>query len=183
MPANLNVLDYIVIFLLVIFTIVGARRGFAKSAAGTVGVLLSLIGGIICAGTLTPRLTNCLKGVILESLEAQLSAYLPAGSGLVSSEVTGVVMNVLQATVMKSLTFVLAFLVILVLWLYACHYLNAASKFPTAKNFDQLIGAVCGLIKGIVVVLIALYILNKLGIIPSELLRGSFLQGKLESIF
>lgn len=183
MPANLNVLDYIVIFLLVLFTIVGARRGFARSAAGTVGILLSLIGAIACAGTLTPQLTNCLKGVISDTLEAQLSAYLPAGSGLVSSEVASVVMNVLQGTVMKTLTFVMAFLLILVVWLYACNYLNVADRFPAAKNFNQLIGAVCGLVKGIVVVLIALYILNRLGVLPGEAMNGSFLLGKLESMF
>jgi uncharacterized membrane protein required for colicin V production len=176
-------LDYLIVLDLIGFAVVGLMRGFSKTAAGTVGVLASLIGAIIVSGTLTPQLTVCLKHTIAAQLEAQIAADLPAGTESMASQITSNVMGILQDSIIKTVLFTIIFLLILAIWLYACNYLDIASKFPAAKKGDQLFGLVLGLLKGIIVILIIVYILRHMGILSETTLHSSILIQRVESLF
>ncbi|MCD8190596.1 MAG: CvpA family protein [Clostridiales bacterium] len=151
-------LDYVLLLGLVAEAILGAMRGFSRTAAGTVAVLAAVIGGILCAGTLTAWLTGRLETVAAVSLSS------------------------LQDTVVRPMLFTLVFLLILVAWLYACCYFQLAARFPTVAKFSQLGGAVFGLVKGAVLEVTVVYILSRLGILPGALQSASFLLQRLQGV-
>ncbi|MCD7928675.1 MAG: CvpA family protein, partial [Clostridiales bacterium] len=101
-------LDYVLLLGLLAEAILGAMRGFSRTAAGTVAVLAAVIGAILCAGTLTPWLTGCLQSVAAESLAAQVMSTLSLESAAADA-LTVVVLGALQNTVVRPLLFTLAF--------------------------------------------------------------------------
>lgn len=155
---NFALLDYVLLLGLLAEAILGAMRGFSRTAAGTVALLAAVVGAILCAGTLTPWLTERLETVAAASLAS------------------------LQNTVVRPLLFTLAFLLILVVWLYACSYFQLSEHFPAVNKFGQLGGAVFGLVKGAVLEVAMLYILSRLGILSGQLLSASFLLQKLQAV-
>ena len=179
---KLAVTDYIILVFLALSLIVGARRGFARTAGGVVGVLMSLIAAIVCSGTLTTRLALTLRPLAEASLLEQLSGVLPVGAETLSHEAAAVLMNTLEAPVLKPVVFVIAFLAVQVLWLYACSYLGLLERFPVVKKFTQLAGAALGLLKGVVILAVAVYLLSRLGILSDQQLHGSFLLGRFSEV-
>lgn len=181
MISKLVLLDYVLILAVLGSAVLGVQRGFSRTAAGTVALLAALISAILCAGTLSPYLTICLKGTVDTALKDQLAAYMTVGSS--GDELVSAVMAALQGTVVKTMLFTLTFLVVLLIWLYICNYFNVAAKFPAAKKFNQLGGALFGILKGIIWIFIVLYILNQMGILSNSLLSSSFLLQKVQSVF
>ncbi|MCD8052214.1 MAG: CvpA family protein [Clostridiales bacterium] len=178
---NFVLVDYVLLLGLLAEAILGAVRGFSRTAAGTVAVLAAVIGAILCAGTLTPWLTGCLQTAAAESLAGQLMSSLSLDSAGADA-LTVTVLGALQNTVVRPLLFTLAFLLILVVWLYACCYFQLDSHFPAVTKFGQLGGAVFGLVKGAVLEAAVLYILSRLGILSTQLLSASFLLQKLQTV-
>ena len=179
---KLTLIDYLILAFLVVSVIVGGRRGFARTAAGVVGVLLSVIGATICSGTLTQALTEALEPLMASTLQEQLAQYLPVGSDALSSGAAPVLLGTIQAVILKPAVFVIAFLLIQVIWLYACSYLSLLDRFPPIKKFNQLMGALLGLLKGVVILAVVLSILTRFGVITADQLHSSFLLGQATKV-
>lgn len=74
---NQNVImDLVVAALLVLFAVLGARRGLLKSVAGLVILLVSLVGAAVIANAATPVITRVVQPMVLEAVEENLKPVL-----------------------------------------------------------------------------------------------------------
>lgn len=170
---SLNVLDFVILGVLIVFFVAGIQRGFARTLAGVVGVLVSLVGAFFGTGLLLPVVSQFLRRILAQGLASQLS-----GSQETLSQIAGAVVTVLENSVLKSIIFVLCYFVVITVWLYACNYLSILNKFHGLQKFDQLVGGLLGIVKGIILLSIVLYALSHLGFLPDSMLDGSILVQK-----
>ena len=71
----------------------------------------------------------------------------------------------------------LSFSLILLLWYLLSQLLNQVVKLPGLRTFNRVLGGVCGLVKGLIIVSIVSCLILYLGLLPAELCRDSvFLQ-------
>ena len=180
---SITILDIVILAILAAVLVICARRGFALTACALVGDLIALILAIICAGAGTSALISSMQRAAGAALEEQLGAALPEGAAGLSGEAVGAVLRVLESSVLRPMVFALAFLLVLVVWQYACLHFPLLDRFPDSKKFDQLYGAGLGLLKGIVLLSAALYVLVSLGIIAPVQIRSSLLLGRLWALW
>ena len=82
----------------------------------------------------------------------------------------------------KSLLFLAGFFGVLILWLILCHTLNLVAKLPGLHLLNKLLGGLLGLIKGLLLLMVARWILcDLLGWIPASIAAESRLLHLLSS--
>ena len=82
----------------------------------------------------------------------------------------------------KSLLFLAGFFGVLILWLILCHTLNLVAKLPGLHLLNKLLGGLLGLIKGLLLLMVARWILcDLLGWIPASIAAESRLLPLLSS--
>lgn len=82
----------------------------------------------------------------------------------------------------RSLLFLAGFFGVLILWLILCHALNLVAKLPGLHLLNKLLGGLLGLIKGILLLMVARWILcDLLGWIPATIAAESRLLPLLSS--
>ncbi|WP_417339715.1 CvpA family protein, partial [Evtepia gabavorous] len=70
----------------------------------------------------------------------------------------------------RSLLFLAGFFGVLILWLILCHTLNLVAKLPGLHLLNKLLGGLLGLIKGLLLLMVARWILcDLLGWIPASI--------------
>lgn len=180
---SVTLLDLVILGFLIVVVIVSARRGMGDTACALVGDLFALLSAIVCAGTLTAPLIDVLKVSAGASLESQLGLLLPESVSNLGAEAMGTVLHALERAVLRPLVFAAAFPSVLVLWQYACLHFGLMDRFPRSRRFDQLYGALLGLLKGLVLCAAALYVLASLGVITAGQLQSSLLLGRLYALW
>ncbi len=84
----------------------------------------------------------------------------------------------------RSLLFLAGFFGVLILWLILCHTLNLVAKLPGLHLLNKLLGGLLGLIKGLLLLMVARWILcDLLGWIPASIAAESRLLPLLSSFF
>ena len=82
----------------------------------------------------------------------------------------------------RSLLFLAGFFGVLILWLILCHTLNLVAKLPGLHLLNKLLGGLLGLIKGLLLLMVARWILcDLLGWIPASIAAESRLLPLLSS--
>ena len=82
----------------------------------------------------------------------------------------------------RSLLFLAGFFGVLILWLILCHTLNLVAKLPGLHLLNNLLGGLLGLIKGLLLLMVARWILcDLLGWIPASIAAESRLLPLLSS--
>lgn len=82
----------------------------------------------------------------------------------------------------RSLLFLAGFFGVLILWLILCHALNLVAKLPGLHLLNKLLGGLLGLIKGLLLLMVARWILcDLLGWIPASIAAESRLLPLLSS--
>ena len=82
----------------------------------------------------------------------------------------------------RSLLFLAGFFGVLILWLILCHTLNLVAKLPGLHLLNKLLGGLLGLIKGLLLLMVARWILcDLLGWIPASIAAESRLLPRLSS--
>ncbi len=180
---SVTLLDMVILGFLVVVMIVSARRGMGETACALVGDLLALLAAILCAGTLTGALISGLKVSAGASLEAQLGLMLPKSVSNLGAEAMGTVLHALERSVLRPLVFAIAFPSVLVLWQYACLHFGLMDRFPRSRRFDQLYGALLGLLKAVVLAAAAVYVLASLGVISAAQIQNSLLLGRVVALW
>lgn len=183
MLRQLCLLDYVLIVSAVAFMAIGAQRGFGKTASGTVGVLISVIVAIVASNGLAPWFTNCMRTVVSSTLKSKLPDWAPSLSKDACNNIAWGVMSTLQDSIFQTLLFTILFLIGIAIWLYASYHFGLSGKFPEAKKANQFFGVICGLLKGVVVLLIVLYILSHLGILSQATIKKSWIIQSVTSLF
>ena len=140
------VLDIVLLGLLVYWFVMGLRKGLILSLCGLIAVLLGLIGGWYLATTQAAALAAEWEPFFAQHLTAEVA--LPAT---------------------RALLFLGGFVVVQVVWTALCHILNLVAKLPGLNLINKLLGGVLGLVKGVLILLVAQWALvDLLGWIPPE---------------
>ena len=200
-------MDVIVVIILMVAVIYGAKRGLLQSLAGLVIVVMALAGAGIAAGTFTepitefvaPMVENRVTEQVEQTVETQLgevewSLFEENGAdstqigmlldllGLdrevreslaeraeiavrdTGATVASAVVQSLVRTVIHGVVFVLAFLLLLLLLKVLLEAMNLVLKLPGLRGLNALGGAAIGLMEGVLLLFLAIWVARRLGV-------------------
>ncbi|MBR2490100.1 MAG: CvpA family protein [Ruminiclostridium sp.] len=145
------VLDIVLVGLLVYWFLMGLRKGLILSLCGLIAVLLGLAGGWYLATTQAAPLAA--------QWEPFFTRYLTAEAALPAT---------------RALLFLGGFVVVQMIWTALCHILDLVAKLPGLNVLNKSFGGILGLVKGILILLVAQWALvDLLGWIPAEVASQS----------
>ncbi len=193
-------LDLAVLVILLYCVITGARRGFVLTLCSLIAVLVALSGGWYLSTHYSYLLQEKLEPVLVEKLLAaqendpgqtgssqDTASLLEKYPQSIQEQISGQVENFraataqeiaasLSALLSRSICFLLGFVCILLLWNILSHALNLVAKLPVLRQLNHLLGGLAGLLKGILILLVARWALcDLLGWIPADVVRESYL--------
>ncbi|MEG2138354.1 MAG: CvpA family protein [Oscillospiraceae bacterium] len=186
------ILDVAVFVLLVLFGLWGAKRGFVLSLCGLFAVLVAIFGASMLSHYITPVISDFLAphltplfeewlvqegvpqqgGFLWRMMEQALLHSLPESiAGAMPQISTAAALAIIVAGwIANATSFLITFLVILLLWTLLSHALDLVSKLPGLNMLNKTAGLMVGLIKGTVLLFVGAWVLKHLdGFVPPEL--------------
>ena len=183
--------DLIIVALLAAAVILGAKRGLIESLAGVAVIVASLLGAAWAARMFSDTVAQWLRPLLEQSLLQRVQSRSASGSpgdmlsvfgysGQTLTKLTESVMeqarqtgqslvNAVVDSVLHSIAYaavyVAAFLALLVVLHLAVKALDLAAKLPGIRTANGLGGAALGLVKGLLVVFLLVWALQKLQIL------------------
>ena len=189
------IVDIVLVLIVLLFAILGARKGMILTLFSLISIVLGLLGGRYVADLLTPPLVKqaapMLEGIVEEYITAFLTSADAAaqGNGLLwnllrrlmeeglstAEPVAAELAAALAEAIIHPLLFLLAFLLILIVCWFIAHALDLVARLPVLNTLNSLGGFVLGLLKGalLVIVLIPLLLHFVEARIPAPLLESS----------
>lgn len=176
----------------------GHRKGFVLTLCGCLAFFVALIGGSMIASALAEPVSQLLLPMIQQRLtsavadqaadQATLPAvldalgnsgfykqFLSAVESAVSAGIIAATGNVVHAAaeyiaarLAWAVLFLVSFAVVLLAWTLLSHALDLACKLPVLSGLNRWSGAAVGLVKGLILVYAALWLLHD-SLIPPEL--------------
>ncbi len=188
-------LDLTALLILVYFFMLGLRRGFILTLFSLLSFFLALGGGWYLSHTYTPALEETLTPILMErlllretesqdsapptSVEDPLSQSLQSIQNAATQELAKSIAHKAAAAIL----FVGGFLAVSLLWSVLCHALHLVAKLPGLHFVNKTLGAVLGLVKGILLLLLLRWVLcDLLGWIPLSAAEGSYILSFLSAI-
>ncbi len=223
---NALIFDIAVAAVLLLFVLLGRRRGFVLTLCGLLAMFVALIGACFLSNLLSAPVAQLVEPLIesnitqllqqsidpskwqlelpapdssiLEGAQALLP-QLPLEQALAALEgtqlysmfgqslrnameagalemVSGAAASIsayLAREVARLVLFVLSFVVVLLAWKLLSHALDLAFRLPVLSSINRLLGGVVGLVKGALVVFIAVWLLK--GYLPAETVEQTYL--------
>ena len=199
--------DLALIAVLLIFAVLGARRGMVLSLCSLAAVILALVGGTLVADKLTPplaaQIAPAVEGLLSEHLEKLMSYGTQA-----LEETEGFLPHIIQSVleqqdwlsvtdsflpeftlavteaILHPILFLIAFVLILILWYFISHALDLVARLPVLNLLNMAGGFLIGIVKGmlfLIVVWLAIQTFRP-DLIPSDVLAGSRLLALLQKV-
>ena len=109
---------------------------------------------------------------LLQRLAESFHGAVDSGSIDTTAHLAGALAAFIALQLARIVIFILAFFAINIAWFFLSHTLNLAFKLPVLSTLNALSGAVLGLVKGMVLVYIAVWLLKD-GFISPEMMEGS----------
>lgn len=197
------VFDLILVGVLLLFALLGARKGLVLSLCSLVAVVVALVGGSLLSQALTPTVTGYLAPPVLAFLEEQLASgalLLSQQEGFLGSLIlqltqsgtwtvdmpgfaAALAQSVAQA-VAAPVLFLLGFLVVLLAWTLLSHALDLISRLPVLHQLNTAGGFLFGAVKGaLLLAVIALVLLRFFpAYFPQQAVDSSYLLPLLQSL-
>lgn len=123
-------------------------------------------------GVLEVLRENELYKQFLGGIEDALNEGAAATAASAASRVAAVV----AAQLARGLIFIIGFLVVLLAWTLLSHALDLVAKLPVLNSLNSGLGGVIGLVKGVVIVYIAVWALYSLtGYVTQEMMEQTYL--------
>lgn len=122
------------------------------------------LGGILGIFQQNEAVQNAISG-IQDSIQSGVDAAVQTAAGSMAQEIA---QPVAWGTV-----YVIAFVVILLLWNLISKALDLVAKLPVLHFFNRLLGGACGLIKGILIAGCICCLILNLGLLPSAMAQES----------
>lgn len=173
----MNILvDFITVGLLIFGIAVGAKRGFIKSIAGLLVVILSLVGATILSGIVTDPITDFVYPRVEESVTSKLKidAIDLSGNTIVDraiEQASGTATEMLRITaqsfvrsIVHAASFLLCFLILTLLLRLLLDVVDKAFDLPLLSSINAVLGAVFGLLETSLVLFLVPYLARHLGI-------------------
>lgn len=214
-------LDILLIVVLILFAVLGSRKGFILTLCSLVAVVVALVGANLVADMLAPKVADAiqpkLEQVIVEHLnealqhtafvgvsgdvaatseEVPLSGVLEVlreselyqgfigsvekalreGAATSAASAAARVAALLAKQVARSVIFIIAFFVILIAWGILSHVLDLVSKLPVIDGLNHTLGGVIGLVKGLVICYILVWLLYSVtGYVTVSVMNDSYI--------
>lgn len=192
------IFDLALVAVILLFAILGARKGLILSLCSLVAVILGLVGGTMVADALTPPLAAqaapMAQGFLSEYLE-ELTLYgaqaLEQAEGFLPHVVKGVLEQkewLLQAdgfleeftlavteAILHPILFLIAFILILIVWYFISHTLDLVARLPVLSALNAAGGFLIGAVKGVLFLILVYLLLETFrpDLIPADLLAHS----------
>ncbi len=174
------IIDLVLLGVLLIFIIVGTVRGLIKSVLNFAGTILAIIGAAILSGIFTPKAVELLyphfQDRILNKLDLEamgfgdlaggatpLSGLFPTLNKSIQETVQAAGMSILTGAV-RVVLFLLFFVICALLVKLLSSLLSGVFELPVLKSFNRLGGALFGLIQGMLILYMLIYLAPKIGI-------------------
>ncbi|MBO4854477.1 MAG: CvpA family protein [Oscillospiraceae bacterium] len=194
--------DIVILVIIAAAVFLGVKRGLIRSLAGMVVLVAALFGAAWAARVFSPAVAQWLRPLLEQSLlrrvETQSHTATPGDmlsvfgySGQTLSELAESVAEQVRQTgqalanavvdsvlhsIAYAVVYVVSFLILLIALYLAVKALDLAAKLPGIRTANGFLGGVLGLIKGILLVFLAVWILQKLQLLRTpELTEQSFL--------
>ena len=170
------VMDLILAAVLILFFVRGVRRGLILTLCSLLAVFVAFFGGWYLSHHCAAPLQERLEPFFLSRVEERLTEGEDAGDSLdpFLQQIAERKSADLAGTASRTILFLGGFLAVLLLWVLVCHLLDLAAKLPGLRFLNRLLGGLLGLVKGYLLLLVALWILRDLlDVIPAAALSGS----------
>lgn len=204
------VLNIAILVILFLFVLMGWRRGFVYSLCSLLAVFIAFFGAKYVADTfspeleawLTPRISTQIQSALTDHPEMAESGFrvlfpdqdLPASLGelLQSQALSGEAMTLIAQTaaprlaslVAFDLLYLVSFMVILLLWRIVSRALNLVVRLPVLNFCNRSLGAVFGLVKGVLVLCVLGWVAcHFTGLLSMEELSQTWLLQGLAALF
>lgn len=190
--------DAALLLVVLIFAVLGARKGLVLSLCSCVAVVLALVGATMAADALTPVLAARAAPMAEGFLQEQLQSLLLSGSEALSAAdgfLPHIILSVLEGqdwspqtaallpeftlavteAILRPILFLLSFLLILLVWYFISHALDLVARLPVLSTLNAFGGFLIGAVKGILVVMVVCLLLLTFrpDLIPADILAGS----------
>ena len=198
-------LDLVILALLLYSVVMGFRRGLILTLCSLLAVVLAVAGGWYLATHHSAPLEGYFQPIIQEKMQEGLgnrmeedTAGTAEGTFPFSRAVQEKAAESAQALqnaaiaqwsadiavlVARSILFLVGFLAVLLIWEILCHVLHLVAKLPGLHILNKIFGGAAGLVKGILLLIIARWVLcDLLGWIPAEVAAKSYLLPLLSSV-
>ena len=201
------VLDILLAVILLLFAILGAKKGFVLTLCGLVAVLVALVGANIISNAAAPVVADALQpkleqiiteqldealkytefvgvngGVATSSEEISLAGVLEVlrenelyqslmgsvekaiqeGVSATAASAAAQVAAAIAAQLARGIIFAIAFFLILILWFFLSHALDLVTRLPGLNALNGTLGGALGLVKGLVIAYVAVWLLYDL---------------------
>lgn len=193
--------DIIIAAVLLILLIIGAKQGLLQALAGVAVIVVSFFGAGWAAKTFADPVASWLRPLLQGRIDAALQGHEAASpgsllerfgfSGTALEEATrsvteqvaqqgrtmlAAVTDSVARSVAYAAVYVAAFLILLLVLRLVVKALDLATELPGLKTLNTVGGAALGLIKGALLVFVAVWALQKLQLlITPELIDSSVL--------
>lgn len=206
------VLDVVILGLLVYWCVMGCRTGLVLSLCSLLAVVVAMIGGWCLANYAYEPLADRLEPMLVQVVSQRADEAIPSQTDQLPPEdaqsdpsLSGPLASFSQnmqsqlehfkdATVTqlaadmakflaKSILYLVGFFGVLLIWKVLFRTLNLVTKLPGLHFLNKFLGGVFGLLKGVLLLLLARWLLcDLLGWIPSEVAEGSRMLSLLASL-
>ena len=204
------VLNLAIVAILLIFLMIGWRRGLVFSLCSLLAIFVSFFGAKIIADTFSPTVGAWLTPQIAIHIQEALTQHpelaesgldaLLQGAGLPGSlaslvqnqvgtgDGASLVAQVVSQEVSRILAFgglyLISFFVLLFLWRIISHALNLVVRLPVLNFCNRSLGGLFGLVKGVLVLCVVGWALCDLtGLVSPDLLKQTWLLQGLSGLF
>ena len=194
--------DLAIAAVLLLFTVIGKKRGFVLTLCGLLAVFVAFIGGAFLSNLMAPQVGRLIQPLVEEQvyqiLDQMADTTLPQAvaalegtdlyrvfgdalqnalnQGLlnVTTTAAGAIAGYIAQEVARIVLFLICFVVVLVAWNLLSHALDLAFRLPVLSSVNAVMGGVMGLIKGALLVFIAVWLL-KGSVIPQAAQEQTYL--------
>ena len=175
MSTNL-IADLVVIGVLILGVVLGAKKGFIKTIAGLVIVVVSIFGAKFLSSIVTEPITCFVFPLVEESVTSKIGNNVidPSGIDIVDRAVesaAGTVTPILKVTaeafvrsIVHAVAFLFCFLVLTIVLRLLMDAVDKVFDLPLLKSVNGILGAVCGLIQALLILFLVPYVAKHLGI-------------------
>lgn len=113
---------------------------------------------------------------LYQQFMGKLEEAIEEGAASSAASAAAQVATVVAEQVARGILFIIAFFILLVLWGIFSHALDLVTKLPVLDQLNHSLGGVIGLVKGLVIAYIAVWILYGLaGYVPQETMEKTYI--------
>lgn len=192
--------DLIVGAILIIFGFIGAKRGMFRTFSGLLTILIAVFGAMFVADHASELVSDYIAPLFEPMVEKKLADILaesalsgetgslgilgliPGVEKLVEGAAGALAENLAPAVareVAHALAWVVFFVVGFVVFKLLCKLvlllLDAIDQIPGLHFLNHLIGALLGLLQGFLLLLLAVWLLTRFGVLPEDLVEETVL--------